>query len=84
MAFRILPLVRPLVTVATGDSVPVPLVRTRSLVIGDFEVEGLHIGLYDVVPQLADVDGLLGTDVLHRFTVNVDHDARRLTIERKP
>jgi aspartyl protease len=75
---------RPLVTVATGDSVPVPLVRTRSLVIGDFEVEGLHIGLYDVVPQLADVDGLLGTDVLHRFTVNVDHDARRLTIERKP
>jgi Aspartyl protease len=75
---------RPLVTVATGESVAVPLVRTRSLVIGDFEVEGLHIGLYDVVPQLTDVDGLLGTDLLHRFIVNVDHDARRLTIERKP
>src|SRR5262245_23787112 len=75
---------RPQITVATGESVAVPLVRARSFVIGDFEVEGLHIGLYDVVPQLSDVDGLLGTDVLHRFTVNVDHDARRLTIERRP
>jgi hypothetical protein len=75
---------RPSIIVASGESMAVALARLRSLAIGDFEIEGLHIGLYDVAPQITDIDGLLGTDVLHRFTINVDGRARRLTLERKP
>jgi len=54
----------------------------RALTVGSFEVEGLHVAVYDVVPQVPSVDGLLGTDFLHRFVVNVD--GRQLTLERKP
>ena len=75
---------RPSIIVASGDRVTVGLARLRSLALGDFEVEGLHVGIYDVAPQLADFDGLLGTDFLHRFTINVDGAARRLSLERKP
>ena len=58
------------------------LLRLRALAVGSFEVEGLHVGVYDVVPQVPGIDGLLGTDYLHRFVVNVD--GRQLTLERKP
>jgi predicted aspartyl protease len=75
---------RPSIIVATGDSVTVRLSRLRSLAVGSFEVEGLHVGVYDVIPQLTDVDGLLGTDFLHRFVLNVDSSAGRLSLERKP
>jgi hypothetical protein len=75
---------RPTIIVAIGAGVTVRLARLRSFAVGDFEVDGLHVGIYDVVPHLADVDGLLGTDVLHRFTIHVDGDARRLSLERKP
>jgi hypothetical protein len=71
-------------TSATGDTVTVRLTRLRSFTFGHFEVEGLHVGVYDVAPQIADLDGLLGTDFLHRFVVNVDVDAHRLTLERRP
>jgi hypothetical protein len=74
---------RPRITVATGDTVNIRLARLRSFAVGDFEVEDLHVGLYDVAPQL-DIDGLLGTDFLHRFVFNVDGGARRLSLERKP
>lgn len=75
---------RPAIIVASGDSVTITLARLQSFTVGDFEVEGLHVGVYDVAPQLADIDGLLGTDVLERFTINIDRGARRLTLERKP
>src|SRR5262249_27035991 len=75
---------RPPIIVASGDSVAIALARLQSFAVGDFEVEGLHVGVYDVAPQLAEIDGLLGTDVLQRFTINIDRGARRLTLERKP
>jgi hypothetical protein len=73
---------RPSLITASGETVSVSLVRLRALTVGSFEVEGLHVAVYDVVPQGPSIDGLLGTDVLHRFVVNVD--GRQLTLERKP
>ena len=75
---------RPEIVVASGDRVTISLARLQSFAVGDFEIEGLHVGVYDVAPQLTDIDGLLGTDVLQRFTINIDRGARRLTLERKP
>ena len=57
---------RPSIIVATGSTVSVRLSRLRSLALGSFMVEDLHVGVYDVIPQLADIDGLLGTDFLHK------------------
>jgi predicted aspartyl protease len=73
---------RPSLITASGETVSVSLVRLRALTVGSFELEGLHVAVYDVLPQEPSIDGLLGTDVLHRFVVNVD--GRQLTLERKP
>jgi predicted aspartyl protease len=75
---------QPSITVASGDSITVRLARLRSLAVGAFEVEGLHVGVYDVLPKEVDIDGLLGTDFLHRFAVSVDSGAQQLSLERKP
>src|SRR5262245_57515411 len=37
---------RPPIIVASGDSVTVRLARLRALALGNFEVEGLHVGIY--------------------------------------
>jgi predicted aspartyl protease len=73
---------RPSIITASGETVSVSLLRLRALTVGSFEVEGLHVAVYDVVPQVPSIDGLLGTDFLHRFVVNMD--GRQLTLERKP
>jgi predicted aspartyl protease len=73
---------RPSIITASGETVSVSLLRLRALTVGSFEVEGLHVAVYDVTPQVPSIDGLLGTDFLHRFVVNVD--GRQLTLERKP
>jgi hypothetical protein len=73
---------RPSMITASGETVSVSLLRLRALTVGSFEVAGLHVGVYDVVPQVPSIDGLLGTDFLHRSVVNVD--GRQLTLERKP
>jgi predicted aspartyl protease len=73
---------RPSIITASGETVSVSLLRLRTLTVGSFEVEGLHVAVYDVAPQVPSIDGLLGTDFLHRFVVNVD--GRELTLERKP
>jgi predicted aspartyl protease len=69
---------------ATGDKITVSLWRLRSFAIGSFEVEDLHVGVHDVIPQLPEIDGLLGTDFLHRFVVNIDGGARQLSLEKLP
>jgi hypothetical protein len=55
-----------------------------ALMTGVEEVKDLHVGVYDVIPQLPDIDGLLGTDFLHRFVVNIDGGTRQLTLEKLP
>jgi len=73
---------RPSIITASGETVSLSLLRLRALAVGSFEVEGLHVGVYDVVPQVPSIDGLLGMDFLHRFVVNMD--GQQLTLERKP
>jgi predicted aspartyl protease len=73
---------RPSIITASGETVSLSLLRLRALAVGSFEVEGLHVGVYDVVPQVPNIDGLLGMDFLHRFVVNMD--GQQLTLERKP
>jgi len=73
---------RPSIITASGETVSLSLLRLRALSVGSFEVEDIHVGVYDVVPQVPSIDGLLGMDFLHRFVVNMD--GQQLTLERKP
>jgi len=73
--------IRMRMTVATGETVRVPLAQIGSLMIGDFTVEDLDVGVYAVVLQMSDVDGLLGTDVLGHFRASVDRRAHQLMLE---
>jgi hypothetical protein len=68
-------------TVATGETVRVPLAQIRSLEVGDFTLEGLYVGVYPVLPEMDGVDGLLGADVLGHFRASLDRRARQFTLE---
>lgn len=59
-------------TVAGGGQLSVPLVRARSLAIHEAAVDAIEIGVYEAVPDLPDVDGILGTDYLSHFRVTID------------
>jgi len=60
------------ITVAGGGQLSVPLVRARSLAINEAAVLAIEIGVYEAVPDLPDVDGILGTDYLSHFRVTID------------
>jgi predicted aspartyl protease len=60
------------ITVAGGGQLSVPLVRAGTLSINEAAVLAIEIGVYEVVPDLPDVDGILGSDYLSHFTVTID------------
>jgi Aspartyl protease len=64
-----------------GKTLEVPFVRLRTLQVGAAVVEDLQIGVYDIVPHLAEVTGILGTDFLRHFRTSLDPGARSLTLE---
>jgi len=70
--------------VAGGGTISVPFVRLKALTVGAATVADLDAGVYDIVPSMRTLDGLLGTDFLHHFRVALDHHARRLTLEVRP
>ena len=70
-------------TVAGGASFSVPIVRLVSLRVGDYVVEGLDVGVYNMLPQAPTVDGVLGIDFLQHFRVSVEADQRSLILELK-
>jgi len=72
------PLVR--ITVAGGEQLSVPLVWARSLAINEAAVLAIEIGVYEAVPDLPDVDGILGTDYLSHFTVTIDRQKGTLVL----
>lgn len=67
-------------TVAGGGQFAVPLVRARSLAIGQAEVNAIEIGVYEIAPDLPDVDGILGTDYLRHFRVTIDRQGGTLLL----
>jgi predicted aspartyl protease len=72
---------------ASGQEVDVSVIRLKSIRIGMARVDNLGVALYElgVMDKVARpplvVDGLLGADVLSRFTTIIDPAAGRLTLQ---
>lgn len=64
-----------------GRRLDVPLVRARSMSVGDASVEDIDIGIYDATPGRAGVDGLLGATFLRHFKFTVDRKNLQLILE---
>lgn len=69
--------------VADGRTIAVPLARA-TVRVGEAAVADLDLGVYDVIPEAPEIDGLLGEDVLSYFTVRIDREGRRLHLEAAP
>jgi predicted aspartyl protease len=67
-----------------GKRTSVPLVRVRSIQVGDVVVEDLQIPLYNVLPEVPNLAGLLGADFLHHFKFTVDRQGKRLSLAVQP
>jgi predicted aspartyl protease len=72
---------------ASGQEVQVSIVRVTSIRIGLAKIDNLAVALYELgildsatQPPLV-VDGLLGADVLGRFTTTIDPGAGTLTLQ---
>ena len=58
--------------VAGGQRRDAPLVRLDSLELGNARVMPLDVLAFDVAPEFPSLDGVVGLDVLSRFTVTID------------
>jgi len=67
--------------VVGGRRLAVPLVRARSVSVGDAHVEDIDVGVYDALPGRPDVDGLLGATFLQHFKFTVDRKNLQLILE---
>ena len=67
--------------VVGGRRLAVPLVRARSVSVGEANVEDLDVGVYDALPGRPEVDGLLGATFLHHFKFTVDRKNLQLILE---
>lgn len=70
------------ITVVGGDTIQMPFVRVSALRVGDFVVEDIDVGVYEAVPKLDDVDGILGGNFLGHFTVTIDRQKKQLSLRR--
>jgi len=66
---------------ADGQRYEVPFAPATALTLGPVVVEQVALGLADVFPQAPMIDGVLGVDVLERFTVTLDWANRRMWLE---
>ena len=67
--------------VVGGRRLAVPLVRARSVSVGDANVEDIDVGVYDALPGRPGVDGLLGATFLQHFKFTVDRKNLQLILE---
>ena len=67
--------------VVGGRRLAVPLVRARSVSVGEAKVEDIDVGVYDALPGRPEVDGLLGATFLHHFKFTVDRKNLQLILE---
>lgn len=70
--------------VVGGQTIDVPFVRIATLRVGEAVVEDFEVGVYEIFPQTKILDGLLGSDFLHRFRVTVDKAANHMRLEPLP
>jgi predicted aspartyl protease len=70
-----------IVQVVGGATITMPLVRVRSVSVGGLSVEELDVGVYEALPNVSGVDGLLGSDFLRHFRISVHQEAKQLTLE---
>jgi hypothetical protein len=49
--------------------------------LGSGRLEDVEVGIHAVAPEMPLIDGLLGGDILGRFTMTVDRVARQLRLE---
>jgi hypothetical protein len=66
-----------------GQKIEMPFVRLPAIQIGAVTVSDVEAGVHAVAPEAPMVDGLLGADVLSRFRITVDHEARQLRLESR-
>lgn len=64
-----------------GQAIMVPFIQLATLQVGEATVEGLEVGIYDIMPDARVIDGLLGGDFLHRFKVTLDRRTSRMVLE---
>ena len=64
-----------------GRRLSVPLVRARTVSVGDAAVEDIDVGVYDALPGRPEIDGLLGATFLHHFKFTVDRKNLQLILE---
>jgi len=69
--------------VAGGQRRDAQLVRLDSLELGDARVTPLDVLAFDVAPESPALDGVLGMDVLGRFTVTIDQAGGMVLITPK-
>jgi predicted aspartyl protease len=67
--------------VVGGGTVSMPYVRIGSLSVGSFTVENIDVGVFDAVPSVPGLDGILGANFLSHFRMTVDQRLRQLTLE---
>jgi clan AA aspartic protease (TIGR02281 family) len=72
---------RSALTLAGGREVTIPRVRLASVKLGGASVENLYAGVFDALPHIKDVDGILGTDFLRHFRVSIDQRRERLVLD---
>ena len=72
---------------ANGQEVEVSLIRVKSMLVGAARVDNLQVAMYEIgvldsstAPPLT-VDGFLGADFLGRFTMTIDPQLGKLTLQ---
>jgi clan AA aspartic protease (TIGR02281 family) len=68
---------------ADGHRHEVPFVQLASLAVGAAVMEHFSVGVVEVFPQAATIDGLLGVDFLEQFALRLDRTAQRLELEAR-
>lgn len=67
--------------VVGGQRITIPFVRIAVIELGSGLLEDVEVGIHVVAPEMPLIDGLLGGDILGRFTMTVDRVARQLRLE---
>ncbi len=69
------------VMVGGGQIHWIPIVRVRSLMVGDAAVEDIHVGVFELLRGVPNLDGVLGGNFLNHFKVTIEHSRGRLTLD---
>jgi predicted aspartyl protease len=70
--------------VTGGQTVEFVVAQLSAIAVGDNVVENVPVGIALVLPEAPLVDGVLGGDVLQRFSIGLDYAASRLRLAPPP